>query len=242
VHAARKRVKKVRALVRLAAPALPKRTSRNANAHLRVVSHRLGRIADEAAAIEALDRLARAHPKDVSKRTVAALRRTLQQRDRAIRRVALRRKVSAGCVHVLRAEARRARRWSANADSVAALVPGLETSQARARKAMKRAMSHPTAGRLHAWRRRVKDQWLQLRLLEPAPGARLAALKRGLERLDGVLGEYHDLSLLRRALEREESLTREQTAAVLHVIARDRRTLRVRARRLGAHLYGGTAP
>jgi CHAD domain-containing protein len=241
VHAARKRVKKVRALIRLAAPVLPRRTVRKANAHLQIISRRLGRIADAGAALETLDRLARAYRKDVPTRTAASLRRALQQRDRAIRRVALEKKVSAKCVHMLLAEARGAKTWRLDADGVAALVPGLESSARRARQAMKVAWRHPDADRLHAWRRRVKDEWLQLRLLEPASGARLAKARKGLESLDGVLGEYHDLALLQRALERNEAITREQAAAVLRVIARERRKLRRRAKALGAQLYGEAA-
>jgi CHAD domain-containing protein len=241
VHAARKRVKKVRALVRLAAPALPKRTVRDTTAGLRAVSRRLGPIADAAAAIEALNRLARAHPKEVARRTAASLRRTLQQRDRAIRRAALKERTNAKCVHVLRAQARRAKRWRLDAKNVADLVPGLETSTRRARKAMKTAWRRPDVPRLHAWRRRVKDDWLQRRLLGRASGARPATVQKELESLDGVLGAYHDLALLRRSLEQDAALTREQTAALLGVIARARRKLRQRAKAFGEQIYGEMA-
>lgn len=238
VHSARKRVKKVRAILRLAAPWVSKRTVRQTNARLRKVSGRLGWIADAGATVAAFDRLARAHSNTISRRTTSLLRRALQQRDSAIRREAGKKQISARCEHVLLREARRSKDWLPDTRNVTTLLPGLERSQRRGRQAMKNAWDHPDAARLHAWRRRVKDEWLQLRLLDGSSEKRLSTLRGQLESLDSVLGEYHDLALLRLALEDSETLTREQAAAVLRVIAQGRRRLRRRARLLGARIYG----
>jgi CHAD domain-containing protein len=242
VHAARKRVKKVRALLRLAAPHLPKRTWQKTNARLQAVSRRLGRIADAGAAAAALNRLAQRHPRTIPKRAATLLQDVLHQREIAIRRAARKKHVSAKCDRVLLGEARRTKRWAVDPTTAAALTPAIERSARRARKAMKIAWRHPDADRLHAWRRRVKGEWLQMRLAESNSTARLDKRRRELEELDGVLGQSHDLALLRRALEEEDPLTtRELTAAVLRLIARERRKLRRRAHVLGREIYGETA-
>lgn len=242
VHAARKHVKKVRALLRLVAFHLPKRTLRETNARLQTVSHRLGRISDAGAAAAALNGLARRHPRTIPKQAKTLLQEVLHRREIAMRRAARKKHVSAKCDHVLLSEARQTKRWTIAAPTVAEFAPAIERSARRARKAMATAWRHPDANRLHAWRRRVKDEWLQLRLLESNGDGRLAKRRRLLEELDGVLGEYHDLALLRRALEKEDPLTtREQTAAVLRLIASERRTLRRRAQVIGQRVYGEVA-
>jgi hypothetical protein len=68
--------------------------------------------------------------------------------------------------------------------------------------------------RRHDWRRRAKDQRLQLRLITGLCGDGRRDDVATLEMLDGVLGDYHHLALLHAAVEQETLLTRLERARV----------------------------
>jgi CHAD domain-containing protein len=74
--------------------------------------------------------------------------------------------------------------------------PGLRRAYRDGRKGMKRVRKEPTAENVHAWRKRVKDLWYQLRLLEQAWPAPLAATAEQAHELTELLGDHHDLAVL----------------------------------------------
>jgi hypothetical protein len=99
------------------------------------------------------------------------------------------------------------------------------------------AWIHPTPDRHHTWRRYVKDHWFHVRLLEGRCGNRLLNYQRRLEALDGILGEYHNVVLLREVLVADNALSRDEKAQCLRVVTSYQRTLRRHAHLLGARLY-----
>ena len=118
-----------------------------------------------------------------------------------------------------------------------AIGPGLEESYRRARQMMIVAWSKPKPSHFHVWRRYVKDHWFHVRLLEGRCGYHLVGYERRIEALDGVLGEYHNVILLRDLLVTDIHLSREETARCLRVIARYQRLLRRHAELLGVGIY-----
>jgi CHAD domain-containing protein len=236
IHTARKRLKKVRALVHLVQPALAKAARRD-TASLRKVNRRLGVLSDGAAVVDAVTRLSKQYPRMLTHSTAAALRRWLVRREAVADHIAGTRRALSRSTRLVRTARAHAGRWTLRKDDFAAVAGGLERTFRRARRAMRRAGEHPTARRLHDWRRRAKDHWLQLRLLEARCARSLGADTRVLEALDDVLGAYHDLALLREAVEYEHSLTREKKASVLRAVARARRRLRARAQTSAARAY-----
>jgi hypothetical protein len=90
----------------------------------------------------------------------------------------------------------------------------------------------------HAWRRRLKDHWYQVRLLE---GLSQAARRRAqaLKRLETWLGDDHNLVLLRGTiLDRPESFGDEKTTAVvLGCAAKYQASLRRRAVKAGERAF-----
>ena len=55
---------------------------------------------------------------------------------------------------------------------------------------------------LHDWRKRVKDLWYHERLLAPTCGPTVRGHAKELDRLSDLLGDDHDLALLRHELTR----------------------------------------
>jgi len=97
--------------------------------------------------------------------------------------------------------------------------------------------SKPKPSHFHTWRRYVKDHWFHIRLLEGRCGYHLVAYERRIEALDGILGEYHNVILLRDLLVTDRSLPRDESARCLRVVARYQRVLRRHAEILGARIY-----
>ncbi len=236
IHDARRRVKKIRAVIRLVRPVLDK-AFRTGDGDLRDVSHLLAPVADGQGVIDTLNQLARRYQKVLPRKTVASLRSNLIERERRIDSQAKAEHVLQKATTTLRVERTRVKHWQLRAEGFPAVAPGLKESVRRARDAMIDTWIHPTPASHHAWRRHVKNHWFHVRLLEALCGHHLLSYQRRLEALDGVLGEYHNLVLLREVLTTDSGLGRREAAHCLKVIARYQRALRRHARLLGTRIY-----
>jgi hypothetical protein len=236
VHDARRRVKKIRAIIGLVRPVLDK-AYRAVDRDLNTVHRLLAPVADGRGIIQTLDQLAHRYGRSLPERTMAAARagvlRTGARADREAQTRGIL-KVAAG---TLRCDRDRVKRWRIRGDGFRAVAPGLEEGYRRARRMMIVSWSKPTPSHYHTWRRYVKDHWFHVRLLEGRCGNHLVADERRIEALDGVLGEYHNLTLLREVLVTDTSLSIEETAQWLRVVARYQRLLRGHAEILGVRIY-----
>lgn len=217
VHEARRRIKKVRAALRLCRERLGS-DFRRTNRRMRRASRRLAPIADGEAVGRAFEALAGAHPREVTPEVVAAVRRHLRS---VLAEVSVRATADEAIPHVarrLRQERQRATAWRIDGDGFELVESGLERTVRRSRAAMARAKAHETSRRYHAWRRRVKDHWLQLRLLGPRCADGLATEIVRLAQLDELLGQAHDLSLLAGRLVAGVPASRRDVAALLRLV------------------------
>jgi CHAD domain len=235
IHEARRRVKKVRAVIRLVQPVL--HATRGIDRRLRKVNRLLAPVADGQGVVQALDRLGMKYKDDLPEQTVAALRAGLIERGaRADRRVKVDH-VLQTVTKALQAERARVDKWRLTKGGFRAIAQGLEDSSRRARKAMALAMAHPTPDNYHLWRRRLKEHWFHVRLLDPRCGSRLTGYARRLDALDGCLGEYHNFALLRSILAVDAFVSRVETAHRLRIIERYQAELRHTSRVLGKRVH-----
>jgi CHAD domain-containing protein len=238
IHEARKSVKKIRAVLRMVRKDLGD-ASRIQNGQLRAVAHQLSPLRDADVTVEMVaslrDRYARLITPPifakVHRRLVAWRTRTLASLDpdRVLGRVTrdLRRSAAATTRLIRR-----------RVTEYASMRAGITRGYRRARKAMASAHANPEDARFHAWRRRVKDHWYQMRLLAGLNAA-VRARARRLKRLETLLGDDHNLVLLRRTiLNAPARFGRDRpTVLVLGCIAAYQTTLRRRALRLGHRLF-----
>ena len=236
VHDARRRVKKIRAIIRLVRPVLDKE-SRAVDRDLSTVSRLLAPVADGRGIIETLEELEHRYPASLSKRTLAVARAGVLRNGARADREAHTRGVLKIAAGTLRSERSRVKRWRVRGEGFRAIEPGLEESYRRARRMMLTTWSKPKPSHFHTWRRYVKDHWFHVRLLEGRCGHRLVAYERRIEALDGILGEYHNVILLRELLVTDASLPKEEAARCLRVVARYQRVLSRHAEILGARIY-----
>ncbi|HZP47350.1 MAG TPA: CHAD domain-containing protein [Vicinamibacterales bacterium] len=232
VHEARRHIKKARALIRLVHTALGDAYVAS-NRRLRVANRMLGAIADGEAMVDTLVRLGQKYRDRLPRRTVAALRAGLLDRERRIGRKAMLERLLPRVASLLRREQQPITLWTLNTTGFRAVARGLERTVRRARRAARRAEREPTIEHYHAWRRRAKDLWLQVRLLEGRCRDKLLPDERRLEALDGFLGEYHNVVLLERLLVDEALASREDTARCLRMLRRYQGELRYRAITIG---------
>src|SRR5262249_22814311 len=73
----------------------------------------------------------------------------------------------------------------------------------RGQRALAKTIDDPDTENFHAWRKRVKDLWYELRILHPLNRTVLEEMAHDAEVLGELLGNEHDLEFLRARLEKE---------------------------------------
>jgi CHAD domain-containing protein len=235
VHEVRVLIKRARATVALVADEAGPRARRDDRA-LRAIGRALGPSRDRVVAREALARLVRSLAR---RRGPAAVRRspTLHRwLERALGTpdAEERLREAALALDVARGESCG---WKVPRGQKAARA-GFEAAYRRARRAFRRACEGADPVRFHAWRKAAKRLGYQTELLaQRAPGAYAPADQ--LKRLGRVLGDLHDLAVLRELLGRagREVAPHVERDALLELVDEQARELRGDARALGAELF-----
>jgi CHAD domain-containing protein len=109
----------------------------------------------------------------------------------------------------------------------------------RGQRGLAKTIKKPVPENLHAWRKRVKDLWYQLRILQPLNRVVLEEMARNAELLGELLGREHDFDFLLARLDKEsgdEALKDELTQLQKLIRKRGRRLCRD-ALELGRRFY-----
>lgn len=238
VHAARKSLKKTRALVRLARPALGPDAHRAVNAELREAGRLLSGTRDADVMILTARTLAGRSEGQVPADTFAMLLDALHEHaaaerggvtgaDATSRARAAIADLRAGTAH-----------WPLERARRRTLVAGLRRSYERGRERFGAVRDDPgDAEASHDWRKRVKDLWYQQRLVAPAWPAVLGAQAEEAHVLSELLGDEHDLAVLGEHLAAGTLPVAGDLDPVCALIDRRRAELSAAALRLGSRLY-----
>jgi CHAD domain-containing protein len=238
VHAARKDLKKLRAVVRLVRAELGDEFYRAENERYRDAGRLLGRSRDTEVKVETLDALRERYGGDLPLDLVGGWLVALEgERDETATRMAGEEGESALAEAKAAIEGGREGipRWSLDGDSWHLLEPGLLRSYRRGRRAMSDACAEPTGENVHEWRKRTKDLWYQLRIVRDAWRPVLAETADQAHELADLLGDHHDLTVLT-----EDFADRELAGnhdAVTEVVGRRQEQLFDDAAEIGARLF-----
>jgi CHAD domain-containing protein len=237
VYEARKSVKKIRAVLRLLRTDLgdPYGTQ---NRRLRNIAHQLAPLRDVDATAEIVKSLRDHYPRLLTRSVFTSVYRGFLARKR---RVATRLDASRllpGVMRNLRRMATSTVRQVRRVADADAVTTGIRRGYRRARNAMGQVHAHPEDVRLHAWRRRVKDHWYHMRLLEDLNGHAHRRARR-LKRLERWLGDDHNLVLMRATILNAPTRFGDQraTTLVLGCGVKYQMALRRRALNLGDRLF-----
>jgi CHAD domain-containing protein len=240
VHDVRKHVKKARAVLRLFEKDLGDDYER-LNGRLRTAGRRLSPLRDADAIVSTMEGLRDHFPRVITPPVFRPVDQVLQARKRGA--------ASRPRTERLLAEATRTlRKTKASVPARIRRVAGSKTMRGgagrgyrRARQEMSRVAAEPDDLRFHAWRRRVKDHWYQMRLVEGLNGRAHARVRR-LKQLQTWLGDDHNLVVLRDAILKTPARFGDQrtVAVILGCIEKYQVSLRRRALEQGRRLFADT--
>ena len=202
VHETRKRFKRLRACVRLARDAIGEETYERENTAFRTAAQRISGPRDAQVMLETLDALIERFVEQLPVGVAADLcRRLEQEKDAATASLRDGDGAIAATIVTVDHALSRTTTWTFERDGFDALSPGLHRIYRRGRKAMKAARKDPSAENLHEWRKRVKDLWHATEIVGDARPKRLERFGKRAHKLSGLLGDHHDLHVLRAYLE-----------------------------------------
>lgn len=238
VHSARKAIKKERSLLRLARGAMSSKQRRHENHTLREAARGLSGARDAdvmiQTAAELSDRFAGQLPQSAfaeisdaltHRRDASAGQTTDSARqERAIEQIASVR---------LRVD-----EWQIRQSGWPALESGALRSYRQGRTAFAAAQQEPSLENLHAWRKRVKDLWYHQRLLGKVCGPAIRGEAKDAHRLADLLGDDHDLGVLRGTLTAGHLDVAVDLDALIALIDHRRGELQTEAVHLGSRVYG----
>src|SRR5579863_13518 len=139
----------------------------------------------------------------------------------------------------LRRAAKRVKTWPLRADGFAAIVPGLEKTFRAGRKALALVRKDARPENLHELRKRVKDHWYHLRLLEDLWTDMIRASEKSLKDLETLLGNDHNLFVLRETIMADPASygVKKDVDLTLHLIGTYQKELREQSLVLAARIY-----
>jgi len=113
----------------------------------------------------------------------------------------------------------------------------------RGQRGLAKTINDQDPENFHAWRKRVKDIWYQLRILQPLNRVVLTEMAHDAEVLGELLGREHDLDFLWVRLEKESSdeALRDELAQLENLIRKRGKRLRTNALELGRRFYAEPA-
>jgi CHAD domain-containing protein len=237
VHAARKAVKKERALLRIVHGSVRGSDHRRENDALRQAARSFSAARDAEALVEALDELSERFAGQLPEVTFTAVRDHLEQQSVAARAQLRDPSWTAGPIGELGGARERIDRLRLRRGGWNALEHGLLRTYRRGRKARSLARRAPTDEHLHQWRKRVKDLWYQLKLLAPVAGQTVGGQAKDAHRLADLIGDDHDLAVLHETLARSGGELAIDLGALLSLIDYRRDQLQRQARLVGDRVY-----
>jgi CHAD domain-containing protein len=246
VHTTRKRLKRLRACVRLSRDAIGEATYDRENTTLRMAGRRISAQRDAQVLVETLDALTERFADELAEDSTAALRERLEE-DRKAAAASLRDgggDDGGGPIAATRAAIdetlARTPTWAFERDDFGALSPGLRRIYRRGRRDMRAAREEPSAEHLHEWRKRVKDLWYAAEIVRPAQPKQLKRVAKRAHRLSSQLGDHHDLHVLRGYVVSHPQCFDSETHRLALLAVIDRRAARLYEQALarGRKLYG----
>jgi len=196
VHEARKALKKLRAILRLVAREFGRKAVRLEKNDFRAAARLLAPLRDADVRVQTLDTLVQNG--GLEPRDFAAVRAGLQsEADRLAREAGAPKRRAAG---ILRKVRNRVQGWPLGDLEPKHLTKQILRTYRQGSKALAAYQIENTPETFHAWRKRVKELWYHLRILEdllPESAAERIAL---CDEIGEISGKAHDLFMLRETL------------------------------------------
>lgn len=239
-HEARKNFKRLRALLWLVRDEIGAETFRRENACFREAALRLAALRDSAVMLATLDQVKSHYAADLDEEAFAGIRARLLEWQAEVNSAHLQEgNAFAAVVDTLQEARPRFAALPLTRPDFAAFAGGLRRIYRQARQQMKHAYATRQAELFHEWRRRVKYLWHQVELLELLWPPVMAEMARELHHLATLLGEAHDLVVLREVLatQSERFAQEADLPLLLELLAQRQAALETAAFPVGQRLF-----
>ena len=196
VHDVRKEIKKLRAVLRLVRADIGKNAYHGHTHALRDASDRLTALRDAEVKLGAFDDLVKQSKRNG--RPFSKIKAALRENCRTEEDKVFKGNSIASVKGILCHEKQQFDHLKIKSSGWKAIEPGLKKIYHRGREALEAAEREPSPENFHQWRKRVKDLGHQLRLLGPGRSRKLRAYTNDLDKLGELLGDDHDLFMLKQ--------------------------------------------
>lgn len=240
VHDVRKRMKKLRAVLRMARDEVGKDVYRNENACFRGIAKQLAELRESTVRLSTVTKLRSHFAERLETDVFAALIANLQgHRDEAHKENLEQRSALEEVVEELHQARKRVNEWPLKREGFSSIAKGVRRVYRRGCRGLKAVVDAPTDTNFHEWRKRVKYLWYHVRILEASWPPVMAALTSELDVLGDLLGEDHDLAELRAMTLKKPQIADgpSEHEVLLGLITRRQNELRQYAFPLGKRIY-----
>lgn len=238
VHSARKSFKKLRAVLRLLRSEIGDKAYHAENICCRDAARPLTEVRDAKILVETLDKLVEHFEDSLASAPFSGLRRHLEDNLDSVRKQVLQRQNAFGSIReVIRQALARVKDWANVRNRWSSLGDGIEETYRRAAAAFDHATKEPTVEKLHEWRKQTKHLRHQLEILRPLWPDRLEEFAGEAQHLGELLGDDHDLAVLREAILAKSLGDEADREALLALIDRRRLELKEEAISLGERFF-----
>ncbi|MGH8164182.1 MAG: CHAD domain-containing protein [Rhodanobacteraceae bacterium] len=232
VHCIRKRIKKVRAVLRLLKKEIGREVFQEENRRLREVAHSLAGARDAEVQLQTLARLRDCA--GLESDSFASLEAFLieQQAEPEPGPGA-----HEAAIALLLSIHDRLQGWPLDEVSIKTLAGAFARTYRKGRRCFRYALDHRSAEILHRWRKHTKRVWYQARILQQLKRAVVCEISENANTLGGHLGDLHDLTFLRAQLQSGAEASAAECDVVLGLICARERALEEIALDLGRRFY-----
>jgi len=236
----RKCFKRVRAALRMTREELGTELYREENLGFRDAARPLTQVRDAGILVETANNLRPELVKAIGPGAFTKMRAALAENQQEVRqRVIAEGKAFAAVKDAAVRALARLPGWKLQRDGWIAIEPGLHRVYQHGHRTFRLATESPTVANLHEWRKQTKYLWHALQLLEAAWSESEKAFVSRTHQLATLLGEDHDLAVLREMLAADPLAYggHRILKTVFVVIDRHRAALERQAFALGAEIY-----
>jgi CHAD domain-containing protein len=238
IHETRKRFKEIRATLRLARQLIGDRQFALENRWFRDAARSLAPLRDAQAALESFEKFSPFLQKEAGRSATRSLGRLLRSHadlpphdeldmvfDDVRARLAIAR--------------RRAEQWKFQHDGFELIAPAVKKIYSAARNKLRGLANDSSETAVHEWRKRVKGHWYHTTILRHAWSEEFAPRIEQLDDVSHLLGDHHDLAVIRQSIEEHVTEFRGEVAVarLLHAITTRQRQLEEEARVLGSRIF-----
>lgn len=228
IHSVRKRIKKIRAVLRLIRHQVDDKVFKQENIRYRNLGHMLSHLRDATVLINTLNKLRQTYRKEIPYLAFRKAKKTLvQQQNKASKEFFQENNTVQQVLDAFKEAYTHVPEISIKKDSFAAFGPSMKGIYKRAKKAFDLARQDPSAHNFHELRKEVKHLGYHTRILTPVWPGFFQAYAKELDRLAELLGDDHDMGVLAEQIESGKlSFRRKATKAkFLSAIAKQRESL-----------------